>query len=125
MTSKTKEINLLTTQIETKSTRLADLGVEIASMKNDLEDTTEALAEDQKFIADLKTKCATETSKWEEICKVRNEELIALADTIKVLNDDDALDLFKKTLPSASLIELESSSSATRARALALIKEAR
>merc|ERR1712066_233653 len=30
------------------------------------------------------------------------EELLALADTIKVLNDDDALELFKKTLPSAS-----------------------
>ena len=25
------------------------------------------------------------------------EELVALSDTIKILNDDDALDLFKKT----------------------------
>jgi len=67
MATKTKEINLLTTAIETKSTRLADLGVEIASMKNDLEDTVEALAEDKKFIADLKTRCATETKKWEAL----------------------------------------------------------
>ena len=37
--------------------------------------------------------------KW---CKTRTEELLALADTIKMLNDDDALELFKKTLPGAS-----------------------
>ena len=34
--------------------------------------------------------------KW---CKTRTEELLALADTIKMLNDDDALELFKKILP--------------------------
>ena len=28
--------------------------------------------------------------------KVRGEELVALADTIKILNDDDAMSLFKK-----------------------------
>ena len=33
---------------------------------------------------------------------VANEELLALADTIKVLNDDDVLELCKKTLPGAS-----------------------
>ena len=31
----------------------------------------------------------------------RAEELVALAKTFKALNDDDALELFKKTLPSA------------------------
>ena len=35
------------------------------------------------------------------------EELVALADRIKVLNDDDALEFIKKTLPSAaSFIQL-------------------
>merc|ERR1719171_2968782 len=48
-------------------------------------------------------------------------ELAALADTIKILNDDDALDLFKKTLPSASLLQLKVTSSALRQRALAKI----
>merc|ERR1719198_253852 len=48
-------------------------------------------------------------------------ELAALADTIKVLNDDDALDLFKKTLPSASLLQVKVTSAALRQRALAKI----
>jgi len=32
-------------------------------------------------------------AEWEVIVSTRNEELLALADTIKVLNDDDVLEL--------------------------------
>merc|ERR1719359_1107919 len=49
---------------------------------------------------------------------------MALADTIKVLNDDDSLELFKKTLPSASasFMQLKVSSASVRAQALAAIR---
>merc|ERR1719335_1805274 len=43
---------------------------------------------------------------WDMRCKTRQEELLVIADTIKILNDDDALDLFKKTLPSASFLQV-------------------
>jgi len=66
-----------------------------------LTDTEKTLMADQEFLANLEKSCATKTKEWEERSKTRAEELVALADTIKVLNDDDALDLFKKTLPSA------------------------
>jgi len=48
------------------------------------------------------TGVTTKQGEWDERCKTRTEELLALADTIKMLNDDDALELFKKTLPGAS-----------------------
>merc|ERR1719379_2794485 len=59
--------------------------------------------------------------------KLRSEELLALADTIKVLNDDDALELFKKTLPaaSASFVQLQVTISEQRRQALAAIRAAR
>merc|ERR1719408_118435 len=106
-------------------TRSGELGVEIQLMKNDLDDTSAALADDKKFLADLEKNCATKTAEWEVIVKTRNEELVALADTIKVLNDDDALELFKKTLPSASasFVQLKVTSSSLRARALATIRK--
>merc|ERR1719502_1307655 len=55
--------------------------------------------------------------------KLRAEELLALADTIKMLNDDDALELFKKTLPSASasLLQVQVTSVDQRRQALAAI----
>merc|ERR1712238_548559 len=62
----------------------------------------ETLGEDKTFLGELEKSCATKTSELEERSKTRTEELVALADTIKVLNDDDALELFKKTLPGAS-----------------------
>merc|ERR1711963_639483 len=94
MAAKKKEVIALTKEIETKLTRVGDLGVEIAEMKNDLGDTAEALEQDKKFLANLEENCEKKKKEWEVIVKTRAEELAALADTIKVLNDDDALELF-------------------------------
>merc|ERR1719424_1043691 len=124
--AKTKEINSLTKAIESKMTRVGELAVSIVQMKNDLGDTAEALAEDKKFLADMEKNCAKKTGEWEEIQKTRNEELLALADTIKVLNDDDTLELMKKALPgaSASFMQVQVSSRAMRQRALDMIRSA-
>jgi len=124
--AKTKEINALTAAIETKMTRVGQLSVEIVQMKNDLGDTEEALIEDKAFLKDLDKNCAKKSAEWDVITKTRSEELLALADTIKVLNDDDALELFKKTLPgaSASFVQMASGSDSTRARALAAVRKA-
>merc|ERR1719337_340108 len=102
MTAKTKEVGALTQAIEEKMVRLGELQVSIVEMKEDLDDTGKALLEDKKFLADLDKNCALKAKEHEENMKLRAEELLALADTIKILNDDDALELFKKTLPSAS-----------------------
>merc|ERR1719454_2877119 len=100
--SKKKEINALTKAIESKTARVSELGVKVAEMENDLEDTKEQLAEDKKFLANLEKNCALKKEEWAAYKKMEAMELVALADTIKVLNDDDALELFKKTLPGAS-----------------------
>merc|ERR1719482_2102227 len=124
MAAKKKEIEACTAEIEEKLQRLGNSAVEVAQMKNDLEDTQESLAEDTKFLADLEKNCAAKEKEWAEICKMRQEELIALADTIKILNDDDALELFKKTLPSsaASLVQMDGSAAEMKRRALALVQ---
>merc|ERR1719163_807932 len=102
MAAKKKEVNALTKMIEEKLERAGSLAVEIQEMKNDLGDTAEGLEEDKKFLADLDKNCAEKQKLYEENTKYRSGELAALADTIKILNDDDALELFKKTLPGAS-----------------------
>merc|ERR1719281_1525473 len=122
MAAKTKEIAALTKMIEDKLTRIAELGVEIATMKNDLTDSQEGLIEDKKFLADLDKNCAMKRKEWAEICKMRSLELVALADTIKILNDDDALELFKKTLPS-SFVQIKVTRDSVRARALSILQE--
>merc|ERR1712194_649949 len=124
MAAKKKEVLALTKEIETKLERVGTLGVEIAQMKNDLGDTEEALIADKEFLANLDQNCETKKKEWEVVVKTRAEELAALADTIKVLNDDDALELFKKTLPSAaSFLQVQVAAAEVRARALAGLKE--
>jgi len=123
--AKTKEVDALTAQIEEEQTRIGNLGVEIAGMENDIEDTEQSMEEDKKFVQDLAVNCEKKKKEWGEICMVRQQELLALAETIKILNDDDALELFKKTLPSASFVELKVTSATWRARALAALHKAR
>jgi len=100
--AKTKEIGAASKAIESKTGRIGDLAVQIATLKNDLEDTSEALAENQAFAANLGKMCATKKTEWALYQKTHAEEAVAIAETIKVLNDDDALDLMKKTLPAPS-----------------------
>jgi len=123
MAAKTKEVNALTKMIEEKLERSGALAVEIQEMKNDLGDTADSLEEDKKFLADLDKNCAEKTKLFEENVKYRTQELAALADTIKILNDDDALELFKKTLPApeASFLQVEVTTGQLRARALSMI----
>jgi len=125
MAAKQKEVEALTKAIEEKMVRLGKVQVEIVEMKEDLDDTGKGLIEDKKFLADLKKNCATKAAEHAENMKMRSQELLALADTIKVLNDDDALELFKKTLPSSSsFMQLEVTAAQQRQQALATIRAA-
>merc|ERR1719353_2104118 len=118
MAAKTKEINALTKEIETKIAQVGELGVSVVQQKEDLDDTSKALMEDEQFLKDLEKDCATKDEEWAARQKIRAEEVLAIADTIKILNDDDALELFKKTLPSASLLQVTATGKAVKARAL-------
>jgi len=127
MASKKEEVDALTASIEQKLKEIGEVGIEVVEMKEDVDDTEKALAADKKFLAELEKGCATKTKEWEERSKTRAEELVALADTIKVLNDDDALDLFKKTLPSASASFMQTTvtSRSLQMRALEEIRKAK
>jgi len=122
--AKEKEIAANTKAIEEKTERVGNLAVEVATKANDLEDTKEGLAEDKKFLADLDKNCELKKTEWAEFRKMQAMELVALADTIKVLNDDDALELFKKTLPSAasSFLQIQASASMSRRTALGMLQ---
>merc|ERR1711972_415352 len=124
MAAKEKEVKALTKSIEDKMVRLGDLQVQIVEMKEDLDDTGKSLLDDKKFLADLDKNCALKTKEHQENMKMRSEELLALAETIKILNDDDALELFKKTLPAASSF-LQLSARDQQQQALALLRAAR
>jgi hypothetical protein len=97
-------------------------------MKNDLEDTKESLVEDKAFLAESTKSAEVKEEEHEAYKKVQASELVALAETIKMLNDDDALDLFKKTLPSPgaeSFVQMPVTNKQMKRDALRVLRGAR
>merc|ERR1719439_521534 len=127
MKAKTAEVDSLTEAIEVKTKKIGDLGVAIVQIKDDIDDTSSALAEDKAFLKELEKGCDTKAAEWEERKKTRAAELLALAETIKILNDDDALELFKKTLPApgVGLVQMQVNQKQMREQAKAAIVQAR
>jgi len=99
--SKEAEIEAATEAIEKKTVRSGELAVAVVTTKDNLEDTTTELAETQKFSQGLQEQCATKQKEWDERQKMRADEIAAIGEAIGILNDDDALDVFKKSVPSS------------------------
>jgi len=103
--SKEKEIEMATEAVETKTGRSGELAVSIVQTKDSIQDTSDELADVEKFITQLATECKTKEAEWAERQKVRAEEVKAVSEAVSILNDDDALDVFKKARPSALVQE--------------------
>jgi len=123
--AKTSEVKALTKTAETKRSRLGEVGIQLVNMVDDLEESQKGLAEDTHFLQDMGKSCKTKEDDWETRSKLRSKELVSIADTIKILNQDDALDLFKKTLPSTSLLQLQVTSKDVMKRTRHVLKAAR
>jgi len=102
MSTKEQEIAAAGKAVEKKTGRIGELAVSAVQAEADLKDTQEAMDEDTKFKANLAAQCATKSKEWDARQKLRAEEVTAISETIEMLNGDDALELFKKTLPSGS-----------------------
>merc|ERR1719460_529214 len=88
-----------------------------AQDSQDLEDTKESLAADQKFLADLKTRCANMDAEFEERTKTRQLEIAAVSKALEFLSSDEAHDLFTRTFNPA-LVQTKSRAVAQRREAL-------
>merc|ERR1719331_2790005 len=125
MTSKKSEIEAAGKAIETKSARLGKWAWFRAWAQGALAKTTDAVAEDTNFKANLKKSCATKQAEWDARQKLRAEEVKAISETIEMLNGDDALELFKKTLPAAAaLIQTSATTRSQMRRVRALVSKA-
>merc|ERR1719389_601931 len=125
-TAKQAEIAAGKAKLKEKTFGLADSDDFLATAKEDLAMTREALASDVAFIQDLRLRCQQSDKDWELRSKTRAEEIAAIADVIAMLSDDDAFDLFGKTVDKPSVfVQLRSAKraeKATRARVVGALK---
>jgi len=123
--AKQAEIAAGQTSVDSKTAELADTDEKNAQAKQDIEDTRDALSADNRFLMDLKEKCRVTDAEWEERSKTRGEEIQAVSEAISILSDDDAHDMFSKTLgfPQVKLVA-GSSVERARAKAVAILNDA-
>merc|ERR1719271_2238394 len=96
--AKKDEIAAAGEAIESKTVRSGDLAVSVTTTADDIEDTTAEMKETEAFLANLASQCALKKKEWAAHQSMRAEEISAISEAFRTLNDDDALDLFKKTL---------------------------
>merc|ERR1719262_121319 len=115
--AKTSEIAAGEKLEKEKTAQLGRTKVELSEAKEDLTDTENAMTADQAFLKDLKERCSVTDAEWEKRSAVRAKEIQAVSETIGILADDDAHDLFHKSM---SFLQLTSTrrvvSKAQRAR---------
>merc|ERR1740138_1513462 len=99
--AKKSEISAASEAIESKTVRSGELAVAVTTTADDIEDTTAEMKETEAFLANLGAQCALKKKEWAERQSTRAEEVAAIGEAIKILNDDDALDLFQQKSPAA------------------------
>jgi len=119
--AKEAEVAAATAAIEQKTKRSGELAVEIAQTGDDLEDTEAEVAETEKFLVDLAGQCDAKKAEWGERQKMRAEEVSAISEAIGILNDDDSLDLFKKT----AMVQTGSMRFLQKGQSLSVVRRAR
>mmetsp|Transcript_29417 Transcript_29417/g.64654 ORF Transcript_29417/g.64654 Transcript_29417/m.64654 type:complete len:703 (-) Transcript_29417:39-2147(-) len=121
--AKNREIQASTDAIEENMKKSGEYAVGIVTMKGNKEDTEDALASDEGYLTELEKGCEDTMKDYELVKQSRSEELAAVADTINILNDDDALDLFKKALPTPeSFLQVDATFKQLRAQAAAAVR---
>ncbi|CEL94730.1 unnamed protein product [Vitrella brassicaformis CCMP3155] len=105
--SKTEEKMAAEAALKRKSHRHATLQMKQQDRKTNLKEAQERLAANQHSLQGLVNSCETKAKEREARAASRSEEFQAISETVKLINDDDALDLFKKTVPAPSLIQLD------------------
>jgi uncharacterized coiled-coil protein SlyX len=111
--AKTTEMEKAQAMVDSKTQELADTVESNEAAKQNKADTEAALAADTKFLEDLKVRCKNADEEFEMRTKARAEELQAVAETIALLNSDEAHEMFGKTL---GLLQLSSKARRTNSR---------
>merc|ERR1719301_138960 len=106
--AKEKEIELASEAVEAKTKRVGELAVSIVQAADAVDDATKEKADAEKFLATMTEQCKTKVAEQAAKDKTRAEEVSAISEAISILNDDDALDVFKKAVPSALIQSSES-----------------
>jgi len=103
--NKLDHLGNLMKMLSDKQKRSGELALSLSEDKDSLEDQGTELENATKYLAALKGACEQRRNDRDMRTKMRNDEIAAISEAIKILTDDDALEVLKKAVPSASLVQ--------------------
>lgn len=95
-----------------KEQRKGQLALSLQETQDSLEDAQDELEKAQSYLAALNEQCSRKQKDRAMRNEARNEELVALGEAMKVMNDDEAQESVNKVLPGSSLLQRKQHASA-------------
>eukprot|EP00441_Pelagodinium_beii_P040344 CAMPEP_0197636506 /NCGR_PEP_ID=MMETSP1338-20131121/11986_1 /TAXON_ID=43686 ORGANISM="Pelagodinium beii, Strain RCC1491" /NCGR_SAMPLE_ID=MMETSP1338 /ASSEMBLY_ACC=CAM_ASM_000754 /LENGTH=642 /DNA_ID=CAMNT_0043208743 /DNA_START=58 /DNA_END=1986 /DNA_ORIENTATION=- len=126
MKAQREEIDSMKIQVASKNEQQATADEDRVQAKQDIKDLNEEIGDAAALAKEVKEKCFGKEKAWEQRQKTRAAETEAVVKAIEVLSNDDAKDVFSKTMnPSfLQLSEAARSEDVRRADAAAVLDEA-
>eukprot|EP00746_Dinoflagellata_sp_MGD_P124572 gnl/MRDRNA2_/MRDRNA2_59170_c0_seq1.p1 gnl/MRDRNA2_/MRDRNA2_59170_c0~~gnl/MRDRNA2_/MRDRNA2_59170_c0_seq1.p1 ORF type:complete len:739 (+),score=261.77 gnl/MRDRNA2_/MRDRNA2_59170_c0_seq1:97-2313(+) len=129
--NKLEHLGHLMKMLSDKQKRSGEIAVTLVEDKDSLDDANTELENASKYLAALQEQCEQRRKDRDARQKMRLDEIAAISEAVKILTDDDALETFKKAVPSAALVQqkqptydaLLQRESALKTKAMALIQK--
>ena len=118
VTEKTIEVVKLIPQEQTQNRTVRQI-TDVPVPRVMMEENTEV--EMLKLTSKLDSGCAAQAPEWKEPRRLRAEELVTIRDVNKLPNDSDNLELFKETLPSPIMMQVQSDKRGVASRDVAKV----
>ena len=96
---------------------------EVEKLKSQHSEAESTLPADKELASEMDGGCAAQAPECVELQRLRAEGLVAVPDTIKLLNDYDSLELPKEILTSPSLMQLQSDRRGVARRARTVVRK--
>lgn len=122
--AKTQEIDAGYKMSEEKEDQLANQDNALAEAKEDLSQEEGVLAADQKFVKNLKETCEEADKNFEKRKSARQAEMVALSETIGILQGDEARDAMSGTFSFLQVSARSQAESKQRHRVAQMLRRA-
>jgi hypothetical protein len=103
--NKLEHLGHLMKMLSDKQKRSGEIAVSLVEDKDANDDANTELENASKYLAALQEQCEQRKKDRDARQKMRLDEIAAISEAIKILTDDDALETFKKAVPSAALVQ--------------------
>jgi DNA repair exonuclease SbcCD ATPase subunit len=93
--SKEEQLGVLMKTLADKEKRVGELAMSLSQDNDALEDAQEELDQGSRYLATLQEACEQRRKDRDMRAKMRDDEISAISEAVKILSDDEAMDTFR------------------------------